>query len=92
MTDSSVIKRNNQSIWMRGVFMLVMALAFQLAVSLLALVAIAQFIVTAASDEPNERLKSLGHMLGQYLRQIADYETFASDDAPFPFSDWPTSR
>ena len=90
MSDSSVIKRSDQSVWMRGLLMLVMAIAFQLTASLLALVAIAQFILAAASDEPNERLMRLGSTLGQYLRQIADYETFATEQAPFPFSDWPT--
>lgn len=93
MTETPFLKSDARgSLWSRALLMLVMAFAFQLAVSLLAVVAIAQLILTIAGDKPNERLKSFGRMLGKYLRQVAEYETFASDEAPFPFSDWPASK
>lgn len=91
MVETTVVKSSGRSLWSRALLMLVMAFAFQLAMSLLAVVAIAQFILTLAGDEPNERLMGFGRMLGQYLRQVAEYETFATDTAPFPFSDWPSA-
>lgn len=27
--------------------------------------------------------------MGSYLRQIVDYLTFATEEMPFPFSEWP---
>lgn len=39
---------------------------------------------------PNARLVSFGRSLGRYLQQIAYFLTFASEDTPFPFSDWPS--
>ena len=92
MTETQVVSRGDRSIWTRAILMLVMALAFQLSASLLALVAIAQLILSIDTGESNPRLASLGRKLGQYLLQIARYETFASDEPPFPFSDWPTER
>lgn len=91
-SQTTFLPRGGRGLLTRGVLMLVMALAFQLSASLLALVAIAQLILTFVDDAPNERLAQLGRTLGLYLRQIAEYETFARDEAPFPFSDWPSLR
>ena len=77
------------NIWMRGLFMLLMALAFQLASSLLGLVAVVQWVLVLIGNSPNERLGSFATSLGQYLRQIAEFEGFASEVRPFPFTDWP---
>jgi hypothetical protein len=33
----------------------------------------------------------LGQSLGRYLRQIVDFVSFATEEVPFPFSDWPSS-
>ncbi len=93
MTDIPFFKQAASSgIWGRLLMMLGMAVAFYLAVSLLAILALAQLILTLCGDSPNPRLSRFGRMLGTYLRQIAEYETFASDRAPFPFSDWPDAR
>jgi hypothetical protein len=36
-------------------------------------------------------LRAVGRSLGLYLRQIADFECFATEELPFPFSDWPAA-
>ncbi len=93
MTDIPFFKQASKSgIWTRLLFMLAMALAFYLAASLLAILVVAQLILTISGDTPNLRLSRFGRMLGSYLRQIAEYETFASDKPPFPFSDWPDAK
>jgi len=55
----------------------------------LIIVTLIQFVLAALSDAPNDRLASFGLSLGHYLRQLAHFLTFASEDVPFPFSDWP---
>lgn len=77
------------SIWLRGLMMLLMMMAFQLASSLLGLVAAMQFVVTLVTDKPNVRLAQFSRSIGQYLRQIAQFLGFATESIPFPFSDWP---
>ena len=84
--ESATSQRN---IWMRGLLMVVMALAFQLASTLLGMLAVVQFVLTLVSEKPNARLSTFGRCLGHYLRQIAEFVSFATEDVPFPFSDWP---
>jgi hypothetical protein len=86
--ESSASPRN---IWMRGLMMVLMALAFQLTGTLLGLLAVVQFVLTLVSEKPNERLCSFGQRLGYYLRQIAEFVSFATEEVPFPFADWPES-
>lgn len=92
MTDipeTTVAPRAERSIWLRGLLMLVMALAFQITASLLGLVAVVQFVLKLMSEAPNPRLADFGQALGRYLRQIADFVSFGTEETPFPFSDWP---
>lgn len=78
-----------RNIWLRALLMLLMAVAFQLAATLLCVLAVLQFVL-ALINTPNARLCRFGRSLGQYLRQIADFVSFVTEEAPFPFSDWPS--
>lgn len=81
-----------RNIWMRGLLMVVMALAFQLASTLLGVLAVVQFVLTLVSEKSNARLSTFGRCLGHYLRQIAEFVSFATEDVPFPFTDWPAPQ
>ena len=85
-TDTTTNKRN---IWVRGFFMLLMALVYHVAGTVMFIVAFIQFVMVSLSDTPNARLVSFGRSLGRYLQQIAYFLTFASEEMPFPFDDWP---
>lgn len=78
-----------RNIWLRGLMMILMALAYQLASTLLFFVAIIQFVLALLSDAPNPRLMAFGRNLGRYQGQIAEFVSFATDAPPFPFADWP---
>ena len=73
----------------RVIYMLLMALAFQVCGAVLCIVVVIQFVMVLLNDVPNVRLVSLGRGLGNYLRQIVNFLTFASEELPFPFSAWP---
>ena len=73
----------------RVIYMVLMGLALHLALTLLFAVALVQLLLSIASDETNARLRRFGRGLGRYLRQIADYLSFAREDVPFPFQEWP---
>lgn len=77
-----------RNIWLRALLMLLMGIGFQLAATLLGVLAVVQFVLALVST-PNARLSQFGRSLGQYLRQIADFVGFATEEVPFPFSDWP---
>lgn len=74
---------------LRVVFMVLMGLAFYLSTTVLLALALVQLLLSIVSDAPNERLTHFGRALGRYLRQIAEYLSFAREEPPFPFSEWP---
>lgn len=78
-----------RKLWVRALLMVLMAIAFQLTAWVLVAVAVLQLVFAVFADEPNERLRTFGRSLGAYLRQIAAFGSFASEDLPFPFADWP---
>ena len=92
MTDTAATTNGRRSIWLRGLFMILMAMVFQISATLLALGAIIQFVLALLSETPNARLIAFGQSLGLYLSQIASFVTFATEEVPFPFSAWPSGR
>mgnify|MGYP001039914914 CR=1 FL=1 len=91
MTDTPVPDRK-RTLLARVIFMLLMALAFHVCGTVLAIVVIIQLVMVLLNDTPNARLLNFGRSLGNYLRQIVNYLTFASEEVPFPFSDWPAGE
>jgi len=90
MAENVEMHAGKRHIWVRGIYMVLMAVIFHVLEAVLLVVALVQFIMALGSDAPNERLVAFGRNLGSYLRQIADFLTFASEEIPFPFSDWPS--
>ena len=83
---------NRRNIWIRAIFMLLMVLAFHVCTTVLFFVVIIQFLMMLLNDTPNVRLVSFGRSMGSYLRQVVDYLTFATEEMPFPFSEWPAGE
>ena len=89
MNQESVAAPRN--IWLRGLLMVLMGLANQLAGTLLFFLAFIQFVLALLGDAPNSRLMAFGRSLGRYQAQIADFVSFGTQEPPFPFADWPAS-
>ena len=92
MTDIPATAPGKRNIWLRGLLTILMVMASQISGTLLALGAIVQFVLALVSDTPNARLIAFGRSLGLYLSQIADFVTFVTEEAPFPFSAWPSGH
>lgn len=91
MNENSEAPINKRNIWIRGLFMLLMALAMHVGGTVLGVIAVIQFVIMLMSDKPNARLASFGCNLARYFQQIANFLSFATEDIPFPFNDWPAS-
>jgi nucleoside recognition membrane protein YjiH len=89
MNDTPDIPTINRNIWVRGLFMLLMVLAFQVSGTVVCFVTAIQFLIMLLNGTPNARLVSFGRSLGRYLGQIVDFLIFSSEEIPFPFNDWP---
>ncbi len=92
MSDNTDAPDNKRNIWMRGLFMLLMGIAFQVCGTLLCVVTVIQFVIMLLNDTPNSQLVSFGRSMGSYLQQIVNFLTFATEEMPFPFSEWPTGE
>lgn len=78
--------------WLRMLYTLLLALAWQVTELLLIVVVILQIgfrVVTAKADP---RLAEFGGSLSAYAAQIGRYVTGASEQKPWPFMEWPTDN
>ena len=50
---------------------------------------IAQFIFSLITGEDNINLRKFGHSLSIYIFDTLKFLTYASEEKPFPFADWP---
>ncbi len=90
MNQPGTSSDGRRSIWLRGLFMLLMGVAFHICATILFVAALLQFFMQLLSDAPNARLAHFGRNLGSYMRQIVHFLTFATEETPFPFSEWPS--
>ena len=82
---------NKHALWRRGLIMLLMILIFQVTGTVILVVMLFQFVMGFMVGGPLLRLVTFGRSLAIYMQQIANYLTFASEEIPFPFADWPVS-
>lgn len=92
MNENSDTPTNKRNIWIRGLFMLLMALAYHVSGTVMFIVTVIQFVMTLLIDIPNARLVSFGRSLGRYFQQLVNFLTFATEQIPFPFSEWPAGE
>jgi len=88
-TEDNESQSGTSATWMRGLFMLVVILAFGVAQSLLAVTAIAQFLWLLFAKEPNRLLARFGKSLALWFAQTTAFLSCASEEKPFPWADWP---
>lgn len=80
------------AVWMRGLFMLLLLLAFGVGQGLLWLLAIVQFLWLIFAGEPNAFLARFGQSLSLWLAETGRYVSCASDVKPFPWAPWPSAQ
>ena len=78
-----------RSIWIRLIYMIVLAIAFNVAEIVTFVVVVFHFLANLFTGQPNDRLVRFGRSLARYLQQIIVFMTFATEEKPFPFAPWP---
>lgn len=79
-------------VWVRGLYMLLLLLAFGIAQTLLCATAIAQFLWLLFAGETNSQLAQFGGSLARWVGDAARYVTCATDVKPFPWAPWPPAQ
>jgi len=89
-----VVKRSitDRSIWGRVVSMLVLAVAYGFAETVLIVVVLAQLLIRLFSGSINQTLQGFGRQLTDYVYQIFMFQTFNSEYRPFPYDGWAKQR
>lgn len=75
--------------WLRLVYVVFFALAWQVAEVALAVLTLIQIAYRLFSGEPDADCARWGSSLSQFVWQSGRYLTGASEQKPWPFSDWP---
>ncbi len=92
MTENLKQNLARGSIWLRLIFMIVFAVAFNVAEFVIFVVVVFQFLASLFTGEPNDRLTRFGRTMAHYLQQVVEFLTFAAEEKPFPFSPWPEEQ
>ncbi len=79
---------DKRDIWLRGLWMLAFALFFGIAETVLLVVALVQFLWMLTGGERNRQLARFGRDLGKWLRDVAEFQSGARDEKPFPWAKW----
>ena len=75
--------------WLRLLYMVLFVALWSITRLVVLAVVILQVLSLLFSGGRNERLAGFGESLAVYSYQLVAYLTFASEEQPFPFSDWP---
>jgi len=89
-TENATVKSETKgAIWIRLIYMLLFMVIFGAAEFILYITATIGFALTLFGKPVNARVLKTGHSIGLYIRQIAEYLSFNTEKAPFPFDRWP---
>lgn len=78
--------------WLRVIYTLLLALAWQVTEVLLVAVTLLQLGFRLFTGQAHSRLTGFGNSLSQYAWQIGRFVTFATEQKPWPFMEWPDSN
>lgn len=89
-TPAAPIPQDKQeNIWMRGLVMIVMAILFGIAETVLFIMAVIQFFWVVFSGSKNDKLTEFGTALARWLKHVVEFQTMETDERPFPWAAWP---
>jgi len=89
MSEERQSNLTNPDLWIRLVYMLVFWLLSWLARLAIAVVAAIQFVLVLVNGEGNSNLRRLGQAIAIWTQQNFLFLSFACEEKPFPFQDWP---
>jgi hypothetical protein len=78
----------DNNVWMRGLWMLVLAFLFGVGEFVLVVAAVLQFLWLLFAKEKNRPIADFGADLSDWLARIALFQAGTTEDKPFPFARW----
>ena len=93
--EPSNLEKNvrEKNTWLRLLFMIVMTVAWSIAVFITCAVVVVNFFYVLLTGKTNSRLTEFGQSLSTYLYQIVRFMTFNTESRPFPMDEeWPDQK
>jgi len=78
--------------WIRLLFMILFALALQVASIVMTVLVVVQFLFALITGNDNTQLRKFGDSLSIFIFDTLQFLIYNSEDKPFPFADWPESK
>ncbi|WP_188151154.1 DUF4389 domain-containing protein [Teredinibacter waterburyi] len=75
--------------WLRLVYMLLFAVLLQVALAVMWVLVIVQFLFALVTGSDNGNLRKFGDSLAQYINATIRFLTYNSEVKAFPFAEWP---
>ena len=86
--DTPETDTDYQSIWLRLVNMVIIAVLMSMASTLLGFLTVAQFLIMVFNKRhPNEQIAEIGTTMGVWMAKAARYQTAASEVKPWPWTE-----
>lgn len=85
---NSPSESQDNNIWMRALYMIIFVFLFGIAETLLLVAAVIQFFWIVFKKEANEGLSKFGCSLGNWLKQVAEFQVAQTEEKPFPWKKW----
>lgn len=79
------------NIWKRALIMVLFAIIMRIVELVLGAVMLCQFVTKLATGRTISSLTEFGTSLARYVAQIVRFQTFVSEERPYPFAAWPTA-
>jgi len=76
------------NVWLRGLWMLVLGVLFELGRVILWIAAVLQFFWLLFAKEKNHPIADFGKDLSDWMARVTLFQTGASEEKPFPFARW----
>lgn len=88
------IKKNlkDRNSWVRGLYILLFVVLYNIAELVLMAIVIFQFGHKVITGKVSDKVMAMSKGLTRYIFQVLQYITFESEEQPFPFSDWPSAK
>ena len=78
--------------WIRLLFMILFALALQVASIVMTVLVVVQFLFALITGNDNLQLRKFGDALSIFIFDTLQFLIYKSEEKPFPFADWPDSK
>jgi len=78
--------------WLRLVYMMLFWIALRISEFVVGVTMLLQFVYRITQGEHQPKLMAFGDSLVQYIASIAAFQTYQTEEKPFPMGSWPAPK